>query len=37
MTETKFKTKILLKDTLRGMSINDEISIKNRTDRKSVV
>lgn len=37
MAEVKFKTKILLKDTLRSMSVNGEIAIKNRMFKAATV
>ena len=37
MIEAKFKTKILLKDSLREMPIGSKLTIKNRQFKASVV
>lgn len=37
MAEVKFKTKILLKDTLRCMPIQGEIAIKNRMFKPATI
>lgn len=37
MAEAKLKTKILLKDSLRGMPIQGTLTIKNRQAKVSVV
>lgn len=37
MDETKFKTKILLKETLKSMSVKDNIIINNRLFKANTV
>lgn len=37
MAEAKFKTKLVLKDSLIGMTIGDTLTIKNRQFKSNVV